>query len=429
MIKYLFSVTISIILIAKVSSGSGQTKIDTLKFSTVEAEKIFLQNNLPLLAEKLNINQADARILQAKAWPNPTLTVDELQTYVNSTTDDIPPIFGNFWRNRNFAVQIEQLILTAGKRKKNINLEVKNKEFAEIMFTDMLQALKAEFRQTIFEIQYIQRIENSWQIQLQEVRKLLNAQQTQFKEGHISEVEVFRLKALEISLKAEINTLKEEMSAKQKALKNLMFIKPQTYVVISDELTAESLAQFKNKTLNELIDLSDNNSLVRATKSRTDISEATLAIEQANKTPNINLISNYDRNGSTMRNFVGLGISMELPVFNKNKGNIQVAKYEVEKSMLIQKSTKAQVNNTIVKHWNDLNQAISLYESIDKNFVGKLDDMTRAISKNFLEHNINLLQFLDYYESFRQSKEQYYNSIKNILLKKEDLNYLIGGEI
>lgn len=429
MIKYLFSVTISIILIAKVSSGSGQTKIDTLKFSTVEAEKIFLQNNLPLLAEKLNINQADARILQAKAWPNPTLTVDELQTYVNSTTDDIPPIFGNFWRNRNFAVQIEQLILTAGKRKKNINLEVKNKEFAEIMFTDMLQALKAEFRQTIFEIQYIQRIENSWQIQLQEVRKLLNAQQTQFKEGHISEVEVFRLKALEISLKAEINTLKEEMSAKQKAIKNFMFIKPQTYVVISDELTAESLAQFKNKTLNELIDLSDNNSLVRASKSRIDISEATLAIEHANKTPNINLISNYDRNGSTMRNFVGLGISMELPVFNKNKGNIQVAKYEVEKSMLIQKSTKAQVNNTIVKHWNDLNQAISLYESIDKNFVGKLDDMTRAISKNFLEHNINLLQFLDYYESFRQSKEQYYNSIKNILLKKEDLNYLIGGEI
>ena len=429
MIKYLFSVTISILLIAKVSSVSGQTTIDTLKFSIVEAENIFLQSNMPLLAEKLNINQADARILQAKAWPNPTLTVDELQTYVNSTTDDIPPIFGNFWRNRNFAVQIEQLILTAGKRKKNINLEVKNKEFAEIMFTDMLQALKAEFRQTIFEIQYIQRIENSWQIQLQEVRKLLNAQQTQFKEGHISEVEVFRLKALEISLKGEINALKEEMSTNQKAIKNLMFIEPQTYVIIIDELTAESLAQFKNKTLSELIDLSDNNSLLRASKSRIDISAATLAIEQANKTPNINLIANYDRNGSTMRNFVGLGISMELPVFNKNKGNIQAARYEVEKSVLLQKSTKAQVNNTIVKHWNDLNQAISLYESIDKNFVGKLDDMTRAISKNFMEHNINLLQFLDYYESFRQSKEQYYNSIKNILLKKEDLNYLIGGEI
>ncbi|MFD2520329.1 TolC family protein [Emticicia soli] len=429
MIKYLFSVTISILLIAKVSSVSGQTKIDTLKFSIVEAEKIFLQSNLPLLAEKLNINQADARILQAKAWPNPNLIVDEIQTYVNSTSDDIPPIFGNFWRNRNFAVQVEQLILTAGKRKKNINLEVKNKEFAEIMFTDMLQALKAEFRQTIFEIQYIQRIENSWQIQLQEIRKLLNAQQTQFKEGHISEVEVFRLKALEIALKGEINALKEEMSSKQKAIKNLMFIEPQTYVIINDELTAESLAQFKNNTLNELIDLSENNSLLRASKSRIDISEATLAIELANKTPNINLISNYDRNGSTMRNFVGLGISMELPVFNKNKGNIQAAKYEVEKNMLLQKSAKAQVNNTIVKHWNDLNQAISLYESIDKNFVGKLDDMTRAISKNFLEHNINLLQFLDYYESFRQSKEQYYNSIKNILLKKEDLNYLIGGEI
>src|SRR6218665_2894370 len=106
MIKNLFPFTIIVFLVAIVSSGYGQTKIDTLRYSAAEAETIFLNNNLPLLAERLNINQAEARILQAKVWPNPTFTLNELQLYKNATTEAIPGVAGNFWRNRNFAMQI-----------------------------------------------------------------------------------------------------------------------------------------------------------------------------------------------------------------------------------------------------------------------------------------------------------------------------------
>lgn len=429
MIKNLFPFTSIVLQVAIVSSSYGQTKIDTLRYSAAEAETVFLNNNLPLLAERLNINQAEARILQAKVWPNPTFTLNELQLYKNATTEAIPGVAGNFWRNRNFAMQIEQLILTAGKRQKNVNLEIQNKEMSENLLTDLLLALKAEFRQTVSEVLYLQNVQNSWLIQLREVTRQLTSQESQLKQGFISQADLFRLKALQISLRGEITALADEMSERQKSLKTLMYIDPKSYLVIVTPANVTDIARFKAKTLDELISLSANNPRLKASQSQIRINQAQLEIEKANRIPNVNLMASYDRAGSTMLNFLGVGASIDLPLFNRNKGNIQVAKFEIDKSNLLKKNVEASLNNAIVKHWNDLNQSISLYESIDKDYIEKLDQMTIAIGRNFSQHNISLLQFLDYYESFRESKEKYYHVIKNITIKNEEINYLIGGEL
>jgi outer membrane protein, heavy metal efflux system len=423
-----WSLAVTCLLFCSVKA-TGQLKTDTLTYTIKQAEQVFLQHNLPLLAEKLNIDQADAKILQAKVWPNPTFSLGEVQLYKNATTDDIPPLFGNFWRDRNFTLQLEQLIYTAGKRKKNIDLEIKNKELAQHTFKDLLQALKAEFRQTATEVIYIQGVQKNWEFQLLEVNKLLKAQQSQLKEGHIAEVELYRLKALQISLQGEINSLNEQLTEAQKTLKTLMFINPESAIVIIDNTDDVSIERWKSYRLRELISLSENNALLQSARTQIKVNQAQLAIEKANRIPDITLNANYDRNGSVMLNFVGLGFSMDLPFFNRNKGNIRVAQYELEKSMLMEKHKVSELNNAIVKTWTDLNRAIALYESIDKDYLDKLNTLTKSIAKNFSQHNISLIEFLDFFESFRESKEKYYEAIKNINVKKEDLNYLVGSEL
>lgn len=404
-------------------------QVDTLKLSLQEAEKIFLQNNLPLIIEKLNINQADARILQAKVWPNPQFTLEEVQLFVDGTTEEIPPLFGNFWRDRNVAAQLEQLVYTAGKRRKTIALEMRNKDLAETAFTDLLQALKTEFRQNMAELLYLQKVQGGYDFQLAEVNKLLKAQELQLKQGNISQVELYRLKALQISLQGEVNGLHEDITEKQMELKTLMFLEPKTYLVVADENIEESVQKLKQYNLQELITLSDNNAGLKATRDQIKISEAQLAIEKANKVPDLNLKVSYDRQGSVMRNFVGLGVSLDLPLFDRNKGNIKEAQFELEKSVLTEKQKVSELNNTVFKKWTDLNKSIQLYEKIDKDYLDKLEGMSQSIAKSFQQHHLSLLEFLDFFESFRESKEKYYESLKNIILKKEDLNYLIGGEL
>src|SRR5580700_2308484 len=48
---------------------------DTIHLDLFHAEKIFLDSNFQLLAQRYNIDVQRALILQAKLWPNPNLSV------------------------------------------------------------------------------------------------------------------------------------------------------------------------------------------------------------------------------------------------------------------------------------------------------------------------------------------------------------------
>lgn len=398
---------------------------DTLHYTIQKTEAIFLENNLPLLAEKLQISQSEAKILQAKAWPNPNFELGEVQLYNTPNTDASPPLFGNFWRNRTFSAQLEQLVYTARKRKKNISLEVHNKALAESTFTDMLQSLKADFRQTAAELIYLQQVQGDQLYQFSVVEKLVKAQQAQLKEGNISQSELFRIKALQVSLQSDINSIHEEISGKQETLKNLMGIDAQQYLVL-----AATTTDLKEHTLSELLTLAaQHNTGILISQQEKQVSEAALVVEKANRVPDVTFNLSYDRNGNNQLNFLGAGIAMDLPVFNRNKGNIKAAQLEVQKSELLQQYKVTTVNNAVVKAYTDMHKAIELYEGIDRDYLDKLDGMMAGISRNFISRNISMLEFLDFFESFRESKAKYYEAARNISLKKESLNYLTGTEL
>lgn len=407
-----------------------QAQTDTVRLSAQEAETIFLQNNLGLLAEKLNIDIAEAHILQAKAWPNPNLAVEEIQLYTTPTTDKSPPLIGNFWRNRTFSAQLEQLIYTAGKRRKNINLQVQNQALAQSTFNDVLASLKISFRQQVAELIYQQQVLNTYEIQSSMVNNLVKARQAQYREGNISQAEWYRIKALQMNLQSEINQIKESITGLQQNLKTLMVVDAKNYLYFNESFDLNnSIRQLEQQNLDALIAASQsNNTGLRIYESELKVADANLRLEKANRVPDLNLNANYDRNGNNQLNFAGVGVSMDLPFFNRNKGNIKAAQFDLDKTILLKQNKEKEITNSVVKYWSDLNNALQLYHNADTLFIQQADGMLDALSRNFQARNINLLEFLDYFESFRESKNKYFENIRNIIIKKEELGYLTGRD-
>src|SRR5690554_3571861 len=86
MVNYMVRQIISFILLSLFTLSTEKSIAqDTLRLNKVEAESVFLQNNLMLLAEHLSISKAEARLIQAKVWPNPTLTVDQVNLWKPSS--------------------------------------------------------------------------------------------------------------------------------------------------------------------------------------------------------------------------------------------------------------------------------------------------------------------------------------------------------
>src|SRR5690606_1026474 len=131
------------------------------KLNKQQYEELFLKQNLLLIAEKYNIDQASALLLQAKLWPNPSISIDEVNLWstkkpLASLDRPLPPIFGDIAKNTQCSAQIEQLIQTAGKRKKRIAVEQISVDIAIQQFEEILRNLKLDFRTNISRLQYLQ---------------------------------------------------------------------------------------------------------------------------------------------------------------------------------------------------------------------------------------------------------------------------------
>lgn len=405
---------------------------DTLSLSREQCESVFLKENLLLIAEKLKISQSEALVQQAKLWPNPSFTLDQINFWATDRQtggqEVSPPLFGNVGRNQQFGIEIEQLILTAGKRKKLIALERVGVDKAAVYFEELLRNLKTEFRSLIAELQYIQGVEDAYKEQLASITKLTNSYQSQLQKGNISKGEYVRLKALELEMTGDLNALKNKKNAVQRELKSLMRMNPMTTLVITENL--RSNRDFSQLTAAGLIDKAkENRQDLRLSVLEKDYFSKLHAYERSQRVPDISLKAMYDRNGSTMLDFVGFGFTMDLPLFNRNQGNIKYAEAGMEIAKLENEYLQLSVENEVISAYQNLLIASDFQKSIDADYEQTLDDLLRHYTSNFQSRNISMIEFIDFLEAYLDNKKIILEAEKNIFQKLEELNNTVGTEV
>ena len=95
------------------------TFLKAQSYTVADLEQQFLEKNYVLIAGKYNIAKADAEIVQEKLWPNPTLSISEVNLWKTYQIEEQPFLFGNYGNNQQISIELEQLVETAGKRKKS----------------------------------------------------------------------------------------------------------------------------------------------------------------------------------------------------------------------------------------------------------------------------------------------------------------------
>ncbi|MFC6096014.1 TolC family protein [Flavobacterium qiangtangense] len=426
------SIVISGIFVAFCFQANAQNTIlkDTINISRAEAETIFLKNNLKLLSEKLNIDQAEAQVVQAKLWPNPTLEVSEINLWSNAYSEQLPPISGNWGKTSQVGVSLEQMIQTAGKRKKMIAMEKVGMEMAHEYFKDFLRVLKVEFRSNLTDLQYVQQKQDIYKKQLSSMQKLLKAYENQSKQGNISRSEFIRLKASELEFLKEIGDLQKENNQLQKELKTLMNLPSSSHLKIINDKFVPELSKLNFINLADLTSSAlENRPDVKVSILEEKYNERKYKYELAQHTPDVTFGINYDRGGNIMNDFVGIGFSMDLPFFNKNQGNIKSAKFDIEKSKYAKTEKYNEAQNEVIKAFEDVLIAKKMYENTNEEYEKDLDTLLESYFKNFAQRNTSMLEYLDFVEAYLQNKTIILDSKKELNEHFEELQFVIGKEL
>lgn len=413
------------------SAQSMAQKSDTLRLSLVAAETIFLKENLLLIAEKLQIEQAEALLMQAKLWPNPSLNIEEVNLWASQRQlsyfgEELPPLIGNRGRNQQISIELEQLILTAGKRRKLMAIEEVSVDLSRQYFEDLLRNLRTEFRKVYFNLYALQQMQQVYDRQLASLRQLIRAYQRQVEDGNIGRGEYVRLKALELELFKEKTDLQGEMYDLQNELRNLMRLSPQTYIQ-STSPEAVPVEKIRESELNELMEKSmEYRSDLKIARLEQSQQEKVLSYERSLRVPDLQLKSGYDRGGNFMIDFIGFGIGFDLPVFNRNQGNIKYARVGLERSELLRQQKEMEVQSEVLKAYQNAINALDFYEAIDPGFDAELDALLDSYTRNFASRNISLLEYLDFAEAYVSNKKIIRESERDVYEKIEELRFASG---
>lgn len=402
------------------SQISNSLRTDTLSLKLDSLENLFVQKNLMLLAQRYNIDAQKALIEQAKLFPNPNLNVGT--TIYQTETKKFFPIGST----GELSVGISQVILLAGKYNKQVKIAQTNAALSEYQFYDLLRTLKHTLRTDFFNIHFLLQSATVYDTEIAALQQVTEAFARQKGKGYISEKEVIRVKAQLYNLQSEYADLKNQINDVESELRLLIQTK-NAFVIpkVDDEiLTAMKPDKY---TLQAIIDSAYNTRPdLKITKLNTTLSTQNYNLQKALAVPDLTVQLAYDQQGSYIKNLTTLGFGIDLPFLNRNQGNIKSAKAMIKLNQATYDATRASVDEQIYSTLKRAMDNDNLLKSRDASFEKDFSNLLNEVLKNYQIRNINLLDFLDFYESYKQNTLQI-NSIKfNRVSAFEDLNFYTG---
>lgn len=405
--------------------ASGQNHADTLRINMDSAERMFLGGNYNLLAQKYNIQSQKALEIQAKLYPNPNLSL--FYSLYNSQTKKFFPV-GPDSTGGELTAQLSQLIYLAGKRKKQVKIAETNTRLAEYQFYDLVRTLKYTLRTDFYNIYFLLQSASVYHEEIQSLQEVVHAFEEQEGKGYIAEKEVIRIKAQLYTLLGEFNNLVSQINDQESELRLVLQIKGSFIFPILDSAKLENLDP-ASYSLTTLLDSAyKNRSDLQIARTNVEASNLNYNYQKALAVPDLTLSLAYDQQGSYINNLTSLGAAIDLPFFNRNKGNILAAKINTQVNTALQLNTEATVQENVSHALEKAFANDKMYRTIDPKFLRDFDRLLHEVLINYQKRNLTILDFLDFYGSYKDNILSSNNIQFNRISAFEDINYYTGTE-
>lgn len=394
---------------------------DTLRLNLDQVDSLFLKQNLFLIAAQLNVGAADALIIQAKAYPNPNISVG-LDAYdsQNKQAFFIGP-------NGEKSYEFDQLILIGGKRKAEIDLAKKNKELAEEQFADLLRNLKYQLHQSFYELERTYSVMPIYDRQLQLLFELINSHEIQAKKGNVPVKDVIRLKTAYLNLSNDRTDLLKEQLDQLKQIRVLL--RENSFIV--PVLTDNGYERYNEILQTNVLfkAATDNRPDLKIAMLQSDYAAINLRLQKRNAIPDLTFTTSYDQAGNAFRDQYLVGVGIPLPIWDRNRGNIKASKFQFQLADTLAGQKQNEVEGEVLSSIEKMNRSVQEYNRSMALYSDDFGIVFQGESDNYRKGNISLLEFLDFLESYDQSVADFERIKRDLLLAAEEINYVTATKI
>lgn len=402
-----------------VTRAEGQS----VKLTLQEAGQRFATCNLELIAERYNIDIAEAEVIQARLFENPVISLEQnVYNRLNGKYFDVG-------KEGEAVIEIEQLIYIAGQRNKRVRVEKLNKEMAVYQFEEVLRTLRSELNSKFIEIYYTRKSLSVYDKEIDYLERLLEAMKEQNEKGNISLLEKSRIQALLLSLQQERNDALNRLIALQGDMRLLLGLEAdEAFEPVFD---ASVLKQMDTGAVSfaELAERLAGRPDMKMARTNIQVSRANVSLQKSLAFPEVSLKGSYDRAGNFCDNYFAVGLSISVPVFNRNQGNIKSARLAVLQNTNREELARRQAETELFTSYARLEKAVKLYRSSNFELERDFGTIIEGVNSNYQKRNISLLEFIDYYQAYKETCLQLYQTEKDVFLAMEEVNTVTGSDV
>jgi outer membrane protein, heavy metal efflux system len=409
------SLVLIIILLPQVVKAQSP---DTI-LSFQEAKARLMKVNLGLLASYYDINIAKAAVIQARLWNNPYFVFNG-DLYSNESNEYF------HFRNQHL-LQVEQTFSYAGKHTNTVKLARLGVELAEKQLEDVLRSLLFETGNLYSDLAALQEKALLYQQVIRNYDKLMAATRKQLEVGAISVTEALRLESEYLAVKTEALTNINERESVMKDLRILLRMPEDTTFYVEQKIPIIA-QEFDIRSLTEQAATIRPDLLVR--KADIKYQEKNLKLQRSIGVPDIKFAYQpRDRGSNYVRPYQGFNVEFNIPLFDRNQGEIKAAEYSVAKSNLQFEQIENQVRNEVVAAYNRYKNSNAGLVNYSPELLERLNDLNKNTNENFQKRNISLLQFIDYQRIFILTNTQLIELKQQYINNANELNFAVGTNI
>jgi cobalt-zinc-cadmium efflux system outer membrane protein len=377
-----------------------------------QAREYFYSHNFDILIRQFEINKAQADLQGARLLPNPTLSAD----YTGLVARGL-----RAGDNTQMSYRIDQLIELGGKRGLRTGVATENLEATKLSNKDAVRNLLTVFYSLFFNLNLDLLNMTLAREVLAQFDKTLEIAEKRFNAGFLSAVDYTKLKIARIDYENSLTNFETQFKNDSEQFRVL--IGSNTTVKPTPGLLQETLPAYREE---ELINAAyqrryDLLSLQHQLKS----TEYNVSLAKAGAIPDVTIGAEYENFGRQTQPFVGLGISLNIPIFNRNQAEIGRRKAEYRQIELQLDKARNQITSEVRLALHNYETSLKIFDVYNKKKT-EVEALLSNSEKAFALGGITVLDLLDTRKTHREFMSKYNQAIVQSNLNKELLKVYTG---
>ncbi len=362
-----------------------------------EAMELMLRQNPLLLRDQQNPQIAKGDVIQAGRRPNPDFEI----------VSESYPLFesspGPFFNNQELVVRAGQTIETAGRRGKRVRVARQELAASESGVQDTVRQLKLELKRRYYVVVLAKAQRDLAGEILKQFDDIIRLNEARFKQGELSGLEINRIRAERLRFFNDVLDADLQLkNAKTDLLEVLGVFDLNTVFDVSEPLAASSLTvdlpQLQTQALENRPDL-------RAERQRLERNRQDLQLQKAERIPNVTPFFGYKRDFGA--NTAAFGVSIPLPLFNRNQGGIARASAQIQQQQYETSRLDLSVRRDVQAAYQTLQTQADRVRALEQQYVPSARSTREIAQQSYRLGALDLIGFLDAERIYRETLRAY----------------------